>query len=124
MPLPSSLARFNKKVTNRITSPFAAHLPGFAIVTHVGRQTGRTFRTPVNAFRHGDGYVFALTYGVGDWVQNVQAAGGCELKTRGRVVRVTEPTVFTDPARRLAPAPVRLVLGLIDVDQFMTVRRA
>jgi hypothetical protein len=37
-----------------------------------------------------DGYVFALTYGPDtDWVKNVLAAGGCELRTRGRAIRLT-----------------------------------
>jgi hypothetical protein len=41
MPAPRSLARFNKRFTNRLTSKVAGHLPGFAIVSHVGRKSGR-----------------------------------------------------------------------------------
>ena len=48
-----------------------------------------------------DGYVLALTYGPGtDWVKNVLAAGGCELRTRGRAIRLTSPLLFRDAARR------------------------
>lgn len=63
MPLPPQLARFNRRVTNRITYPLSGHLPGFAIVVHTGRRSGRAYRTPVNAFRDGDDYIIALTYG-------------------------------------------------------------
>ena len=35
------VAAFNLAVTNRITSRFAARLPGFGILTHVGRKSGR-----------------------------------------------------------------------------------
>ena len=42
---------FNLAVTNRITSRFAARLPGFGILPHVGRKSGRVYRTPVNVFR-------------------------------------------------------------------------
>ena len=45
------LANFNIAVTNRITSLFAGWLPGFGILTHVGRGSGKFYRTPVNANR-------------------------------------------------------------------------
>jgi len=45
------VAAFNLTVTNRITSRFADRLPGFGILTHVGRKSGRVYHTPVNVFR-------------------------------------------------------------------------
>jgi len=123
MPLSRSVASFNKRVTNKITRPFAGWLPGFGVVIHVGRRSGREYRTPVNAFRRGDEYVFVLTYGsASDWVKNVEAGGGCAMKTRGRIVRLTAPRRFTDPARSRVPRPVRAILGLIDVDEFLSMR--
>jgi len=81
------LAAFNLAVTNRISSRFAPRLPGFGIVTHVGRKSGRVYRTPVNVFRAPNGFLIALTYGrESEWVKNVLAAGGCELETRGVAV--------------------------------------
>src|ERR1019366_7340469 len=78
------VAAFNLAVTNRITSRFAARLPGFGILTHVGRKSGRVYRTPVNVFRAPDGFLIALTYGrKSEGVRNVIAAGGCKLETRG-----------------------------------------
>src|SRR4051812_49595068 len=75
MPLPKRLARFNLHVTNRVLGPFARRLPGFAVVAHVGRRSGRVRHTPVNLFRDGDRYVIALTYGAdSQWVRNVLAA--------------------------------------------------
>ena len=125
MPIPKSVAAFNRRVTNHLTGPFARRLPGFAIVNHVGRTSGRAYRTPVNVFHRGDGYVFALTYGPdSDWVKNVEAAGQCEIETRGRVVRLAEPRRFTDPTRESVPAAVRAVLRLIDVDEFLSMRVA
>jgi deazaflavin-dependent oxidoreductase (nitroreductase family) len=120
MPAPRSLARFNKRFTNRLTSKVAGFLPGFAIVTHIGRNSGRSYRTPVNAFRTDDGYIIALTYGAqSDWVKNVLAARSCELQTRGRRVRLHDPHIVTDESRGWAPPPVRLILGLIDAPQYM-----
>ena len=121
MPIPMAIASFNKKVTNRVTRPFARHLPGFAVVIHRGRTSGRTYRTPVNVFREDHVYVFVMTYGPDvDWVRNVETAGSCDIETRGRMVHLVEPRRFTDPTRRVVPAPVRTVLRLIDVDEFMS----
>ena len=120
MPAPRSVARFNKRFTNRLTSKVAGYLPGFAIVSHVGRKSGRTYRTPVNAFRTDGGYIIALTYGAqSDWVKNVLAAGSCELLTRGRRVRLFDPHIVTDESKSWAPLPVRLILNRIDAPQYM-----
>jgi deazaflavin-dependent oxidoreductase (nitroreductase family) len=120
MPLPRFVARFNSRFTNRITRAFADRFPGFGIVTHVGRRSRRTYRTPVNVFRNGDRYVIALTYGAdSDWVKNVVAASGCELQTRGQTVRLTDPRIVADSSRRLVPVPIRLILRLIRVSEFM-----
>jgi deazaflavin-dependent oxidoreductase (nitroreductase family) len=122
MPAPRSLARFNKRFTNRLTSKVAGYLPGFAIVSHVGRKSGRTYRTPVNAFRTDGGYsyIIALTYGAqSDWVKNVLAAGWCELQTRGRRVRLFDPHIVTDESKGWAPLLVRLILNGIDAPQYM-----
>jgi len=42
------LAKMDIVLTNRITGLFEGWLPGFGIVTHVGRKSGRLYRTPVN----------------------------------------------------------------------------
>lgn len=119
------MAWFNSRVTNRVTRPLAGWLPGFGVVEHAGRRSGRRYRTPVNVFRSGAGHVIALTYGVeSDWVQNVLAAGGCELLTRGRRHRLTAPAVVHDERRRLVPPPVRPVLRLLRVADFLRLEDA
>jgi deazaflavin-dependent oxidoreductase (nitroreductase family) len=120
MPLPKALARFNLVVTNPILGHAAKRLPGFAIVTHIGRRTGREHDTPVNLFRDGDSYVIALTYGSDtQWVRNVRAAGGCRVLTRGRRIALVDPRIVRDPRRRPVPAAVRPILAAIGVDEFM-----
>jgi deazaflavin-dependent oxidoreductase (nitroreductase family) len=114
------VAAFNLVVTNRITSRFAARLPGFGILTHVGRKSGKVYRTPVNVFRAPEGFLVALTYGRdSEWVRNVVAAGGCKLETRGVQYQLSSPTIVHDPTRRRFPVPVRIVLRLIGADDFM-----
>jgi deazaflavin-dependent oxidoreductase (nitroreductase family) len=98
-------------------------MPGFAMVTYVGRRSGRLYRLPLNLFRRGDEYTFALTYGPDvQWVQNVLAAGGCEIESGGRVTRLVEPRLVHDPTRSRVPQPVRTFLGLIGVHEFLVLR--
>lgn len=125
MPLPRRLARFNRVVTNRLVLPVAGWLPGFAIVLHRGRRSGRLYRTPVNCFRYGDGYRFGITYGQGsDWVRNVVAAGSFDITTRGRLVALTHPVVGEDPQSAWAPRPVRWVLARIDAPAYLEAHTA
>ena len=114
------LARINIAFTNRITGLFAGWLPGFGILTHVGRKSGKVYRTPINVFRASNGFIITLTYSSqSEWVKNVLAAGGCELKTRGKKYRLSAPNVVRDPTRRRFPIPVRLVLRLVGADEYM-----
>ena len=114
------VAAFNLAVTNRITSLFASRLPGFGIVTHKGRKSGRIYRTPVNVFRAPDGFLIALTYGRdSEWVRNVVAAGGCQLETHGARYQLSAPTIVHDPTRRRFPLVVRMILGLIGANDFL-----
>jgi len=114
------VAAFNLAVTNRFTSLFAARLRAFGIVTHVGRRSGRLYRTPVNVFRESDGFLIALTYGRdSEWVRNVLAAGGCQLETRGVRYPLSAPIIVHDPDRRRFPLFVRTILGIIGANDFM-----
>ena len=120
MPLPRSMARANRRVTNRLLGGLATRLPWFGVVVHTGRRSRRQYRTPVNVFQQGDLFIIALTYGVNaDWVRNVLADGGCTLETSGRTRHLSRPRLSHDESRRSVPAPVRLVLGLIDVSDFL-----
>src|SRR5579862_5468250 len=97
MPFPRTIARLNRAGLNRLTRHTAPLTPGMGVVIHRGRRSGRRYETPVNVFRTPDGYLFALTYGPeSDWVRNVLAAGGCELRTRRRTVALTSPRVVHD----------------------------
>jgi deazaflavin-dependent oxidoreductase (nitroreductase family) len=120
MPLPRSVARFNRRVTNRVLGPLAPFLPAFGVVIHRGRRSGLPYRTPVNVFRRPGGFVVALTYGADtDWVRNVLAAGDCSLETRGRRWRLTRPRLIHDETRRSVPPVLRPIGRLGHVSYFL-----
>jgi len=114
------VAAFNLAITNRITSRFADRLPGFGILAHVGRKSGKLYRTPVNVFRVPEGFLIALTYGRdSEWGKNVVAAGACQIVTRGVRYQFSAPTIVHDPTRRRFPLFVRIVLWFIGANDFM-----
>ncbi len=96
--LPRRLAAFNKVVTNPIQGTYAWLIPPWAVLIHDGRRSGRLYRTPVMARRHGEELSVPVLYGTrSDWVRNLLAAGS------GRVVRCGRTYPLSDV--RLEPGP-------------------
>jgi deazaflavin-dependent oxidoreductase (nitroreductase family) len=125
MPIPKVVARWNRAGLNKVTRHIAPWMPGLGVVVHKGRRSGRSYQTPVNVFARGDSYVIALTYGPdSDWVKNVLAAGGGELRTRGKTVRVAEPHVFRDESRAAIRPVERQALRVLRVADFLSLKRA
>ena len=73
-------------------------------------------------FRDGDRFLIALTYGGEhtEWVRNVVAAGGCELRTGGHVYEMDSPRVYQDESRSGVRPIERQVLGLFHVGEFLS----
>lgn len=107
--LPRGVARFNRRVTNPIQRTYAWLLPPWAIVVHRGRRSGRTYRTPVNAFKRGNTLGIVVLYGErSDWVQNV-LAGDAQIVRGGRTYDLVGPRII-DPGASgaLPPAAARI----------------
>jgi deazaflavin-dependent oxidoreductase (nitroreductase family) len=121
VPIPLAVGRWNRVGFNRLSTPVARHLPGFAVVHHHGRRSGRAYRTPVNVFPVSGGFVIALAYGPRtDWVRNVVAAGGCTLETRGRMVACGDPRVYRDAGRQGIRPVERAALRAMRVEEFLS----
>jgi len=100
MQMPQGLARFNRHVTNPILRRWAGRLPAFGIVEHVGRRSGKQYRTPVNVFSADvdgkPGVAILLTYGPDrDWLKNLNAAGGGRMHRNGKTFGIADPQVVT-----------------------------
>jgi hypothetical protein len=123
IPFARQVARFNKRVTNPILGPLTWYLPWFGRIEHVGRRTGLEHSAPMMAFQSRDRrrLTFALTYGPdAQWVRNAVAVGEVAFDSRwsGRL-RLMDIEVIHDPERRAVPRIVRVVLGVIHVDDFL-----
>lgn len=96
MQLPQRLARFNRHVTNPIQRMWAGWAPSFGILEHVGRRSGKAYRTPLSVFSTDDGVAILLTYGPDrDWLKNIIAAGGGKMRRHGKTFAVSNPHVVT-----------------------------
>ncbi|WUH88816.1 nitroreductase family deazaflavin-dependent oxidoreductase [Streptomyces sp. NBC_00433] len=125
MTLGRGWARFNKALGNRVAGPLFGRMPGFGLVVHRGRVSGREYRTPVKVFRHQGAYVVTLPYGSGtDWVKNVRAAGGCELVVRRRRVALVDPVLAADDGTVRIRRSLRLALKVLRVTEFLTLSPA
>ncbi|HUG13995.1 MAG TPA: hypothetical protein VMM78_03160 [Thermomicrobiales bacterium] len=92
MPMPRWLAQINKRVFNPLTIRRGVQ----PVLIHVGRTSGKSYRTPLDAHPLPDGYLFIPMYGPRtDWVRNVLMAGSARLLIGGREIELVSP--------RLAP---------------------
>ena len=125
MQLPQRLARFNRHVTNPIQRMWAGWAPGFGILEHTGRKSGKTYRTPLNVFSTDDGVAILLSYGPDrDWLKNITVAGGGTLTRRGQTFRVTDPRVVSrEEAAGHVIGRARRAFGKIPFEQAVLLTR-
>jgi len=103
------MRRVNRVFTNPLLGTFAWLVPPFAVIHHVGRRSGRPYRTPVVAFHAGAGFVVPMTYGRDvDWALNIVRAKGCDLERMGQRKRLRNPRIVDfDAAEFRLPAVAR-----------------
>lgn len=88
MPYPRWLAQINKRVFN----PGQVRRGKYPVVTHVGRSSGRSYHTPLDAYPTKTGYVLVARYGPrSDWVRNVLASQRATLHVGGEDHELRSP---------------------------------
>jgi deazaflavin-dependent oxidoreductase (nitroreductase family) len=119
-------AEFNRLVVNRLVRPLSGRVPLWSLVEHVGRRSGRIYRTPVSAFSTPDGVAILLPYGEDrDWVKNLQAAGRGRVVLSGKTFEVRDPRIVpTGAAVSLLRAPWRQVVAAAQVPSALLLERA
>ncbi len=94
--MPRGVAEFNKRVTNPVARTITPWLPSLGTLEHVGRKSGKRYRTPLLVFRTHDGYAILIGYGLQtDWLKNVLAGGPTLLRKRGRAIALVNPQVVS-----------------------------
>ena len=92
MPYPRWLAKINKRVFN----PRSIKKGEYPVVTHVGRTTGQSYQTPLDAHPTKTGYVLVARYGPkSDWVRNILVAQTATLRIGGEEHGLDSPRLVS-----------------------------
>lgn len=117
MPMPLWWGHINKKLFN----PKALRSGEWQVLAHVGRSSGRVYRTPLGAYEVDGTFIFILVYGSrSDWVQNVLASGSASLEVDGEVVELTSPRVISgDEAWELLGGIAKPPPRFLNIDEYL-----
>lgn len=126
-PVLNAVRRMNRALTNpRVMRTAGTAGNQTSVVRHVGRSSGWTYETPVDAIATDDGFLIALPYGTdADWVRNVLAAGTATIVNQGESIAVERPiiTATADVAQALPPRTLR-TLHLFGVTECLHLQRS
>lgn len=117
MPMPLWWGQINKRVFN----PRALENGKWKVLTHVGRSSGRIYRTPLEAHEVDGTFVFILVYGSrSDWVQNILASGSAALQADAEIVDLDSPRIIPgETGRRMLRGAVTLPPRFLRVDEYL-----
>lgn len=117
MPVPRWVARINRRVFN----PREIKKGERPVLSHVGRRSGKTHQTPLDAHPVDGGYIFILMYGSGsDWVQNVLASGTAQLTAGGETHQLAAPRVIpADAAWAQLPDTAKPPPAFLNVTEYL-----
>ncbi|WP_101950475.1 nitroreductase family deazaflavin-dependent oxidoreductase [Mycobacterium sp. 3519A] len=126
-PAVDAIRRMNRSVTNpRVMRTAGTPQTQTSVIEHIGRNSGRSYQTPVDVIETPTGLLIALPYRTrADWLRNVQAAGSATVVMQGRRITVTRPTVVAtaDVADQIPKRTMRM-LRLFGVGQFLHLEKS
>ena len=117
----------NRRVTNpRVMRTAGTSDTQTSVIEHVGRTSGRIYKTPIDIIESATGLLIALPYGTrADWLRNVQAAGSATIVTQGQRVNVGRPTIVaTADVADLIPKRTMRMLRVFGVGQFLHLEKS
>jgi len=112
----------NKYIFNRITLTLTESGRGpLSVVCHIGRHSGRTYRTPVLASFVDETIIIPLSYGENvDWLRNTLAYGGCEIVRKNKRIVTANPEVIDSAtAFTILPEKRRKLFERFTTDRFL-----
>lgn len=117
MPMPLWWGKINKRVFN----PSALKNGKWKVLTHVGRSSGRIYRTPLEAYEVDGTFVFILVYGSrSDWVQNILHEGSGSLQADDELIELASPRLISaKEAWSLLDGLAKPPPGFLNVNEFL-----
>jgi deazaflavin-dependent oxidoreductase (nitroreductase family) len=126
-PVLDFIRRMNKSVSNpRVMRTAGTTEAETSVIEHVGRTSGRAYRTPIDVIPTATGLIVALPYGTrADWVRNVLAAGSATVVTQGERVDVGRPSfVAIADVAHMVPKRTMRMLRLFGVTQLLHLEKS
>ncbi|MEZ0052853.1 deazaflavin-dependent oxidoreductase (nitroreductase family) [Mycobacterium sp. MAA66] len=106
MIFPPWLENLQIKYFNPLVAPLSKRLPGFSVIKHKGRTSGKEYETIVTSYRKGDVLAVLLAHGKTNWVKNVLAAGQADIHVSRTDLHLVNPRVL--PAGTVDPSLPRI----------------
>jgi deazaflavin-dependent oxidoreductase (nitroreductase family) len=119
--VPVPMPRWWTQINKRVFNPAELRRGTRPVLAHVGRSSGATYRTPLDAHPVDGGYVFILVYGSqSDWVRNIMAAGHARLTVGGRDIDLTAPRLISgQEAWGAIGQGVKRPPGFLRIDEYL-----
>lgn len=120
------MPRWWGQINKRVFNPRELERGVRPVLTHIGRTSGKRYRTPLEAHPVDGGYVFTLVYGSeSDWVRNVLALGHARLTVGGQEVELDTPRLIDEEeAWRSLPDTVKRPPRLLRITEYLRMDRA
>lgn len=127
MSIEKSAVRDSVRVFNKhLLNPAMLHLAGrkhfyAGAIHHTGRRSGRSYVTPVAAYRVTDGFVVPLPYGAEtDWMRNLVAERHGRLRFHGETFPISSPVVVASAtATAELPPRQRRIMRRLGIQDFV-----
>jgi deazaflavin-dependent oxidoreductase (nitroreductase family) len=118
MPMPHWWA---EQINKRFFNPKALVNGNWEVITHVGRSSGETHRTPLGSWEVDGTRVFVIVYGSrSDWVQNILSSGRATLETGGQIEELGSPRLISGAtARGMLVGGYKLPPRFLRVDEYL-----
>lgn len=111
MIFPVWFENFQIKYLNPALRPLSKKLPGFSVIKHRGRTSGKEYETIVTSYRKDDVLAIMLAHGKTNWVKNVLAAGQADIHVGRTDLHLVNPRVL--PAGSTDPSLPRIAQVLV-----------
>jgi len=126
-PVVNTVRRMNRSVTNpRVMRTAGTAGTQTSVIEHIGRNSGRTYETPVDVIESTTRLLIALPYGARtDWLRNVLASGSAAVIAGGKRIAVGNPAVVaTADVADLIPGRTMRTLRLFGVSQCLSLEKS
>ncbi len=116
-----SMPRWWGHMNKRVFNPIAIRNKKWKILNHVGRTSGKHYRTPLDGWEVDGTFIFVIVYGLKtDWVRNVLESGQATLEAGDEILTLGAPRLISGAeAAPLLGDDVKLPPKFLKIDEYL-----